>query len=56
MPQVLRFAIPGLGNVWQLALKESALISVTGLTDDRDVLMCFEHHVQAHPHEFLVVD
>lgn len=32
-PQVLRFAIPGLGNVWQLALKESALISVTGLTE-----------------------
>ena len=25
-PQALRFAIPGLGNVWQLALKESALI------------------------------
>jgi octopine/nopaline transport system permease protein len=32
-PQVLRFAIPGLGNVWQLALKESALISVTGLVE-----------------------
>jgi octopine/nopaline transport system permease protein len=31
-PQALRFAIPGLGNVWQLALKESALISVVGLT------------------------
>ncbi|MEO8306175.1 MAG: ABC transporter permease subunit [Betaproteobacteria bacterium] len=32
-PQSLRFAIPGLGNVWQLALKESALISVVGLTE-----------------------
>ena len=32
-PQTLRFAIPGLGNVWQLALKESALISVVGLTE-----------------------
>jgi octopine/nopaline transport system permease protein len=32
-PQVLRFAIPGLGNVWQLVLKESALISVTGLVE-----------------------
>lgn len=32
-PQVLRFAVPGLGNVWQLALKESALISVTGLVE-----------------------
>ncbi len=32
-PQVLRYAIPGLGNVWQLALKESALVSVTGLVE-----------------------
>jgi octopine/nopaline transport system permease protein len=32
-PQVLRFALPGLGNVWQLALKETALISVTGLVE-----------------------
>ncbi|PYE86762.1 ABC transporter permease [Phyllobacterium leguminum] len=33
VPQVLRFAIPGLGNVWQLSLKDSALISVTGLAE-----------------------
>ncbi|MHA4875774.1 ABC transporter permease, partial [Enterococcus faecium] len=32
-PQVLRYAIPGLGNCWQLCLKESALISVTGLVE-----------------------
>ena len=32
-PQVLRFALPGLGNVWQLVLKESALISVVGLVE-----------------------
>ena len=32
-PLVLRFAIPGLGNTWQLVLKESALISVTGLVE-----------------------
>ena len=32
-PQVLRYAIPGLGNVWQLVLKESALVSVTGLVE-----------------------
>ncbi|MBL8671191.1 MAG: ABC transporter permease [Alphaproteobacteria bacterium] len=32
-PQILRYALPGLGNVWQLALKESALISVTGLVE-----------------------
>lgn len=32
-PQVLRYAIPGLGNTWQLVLKESALISVIGLVE-----------------------
>ena len=32
-PQVLTLALPGLGNVWQLALKESALVSVTGLVE-----------------------
>jgi octopine/nopaline transport system permease protein len=32
-PQVLRFALPGLGNLWQVALKDSSLISVTGLTE-----------------------
>ncbi|WP_321863203.1 ABC transporter permease subunit [Burkholderia cenocepacia] len=33
VPQVLRFALPGIGNVWQLSLKDSALISVTGLAE-----------------------
>lgn len=33
VPQVLRFAIPGIGNTWQLTLKDSALVSVTGLVD-----------------------
>jgi octopine/nopaline transport system permease protein len=32
-PQVLRYAIPGLGNVWQLVLKDSALVSVIGLVE-----------------------
>jgi octopine/nopaline transport system permease protein len=32
-PQVMRHAVPGLGNCWQLVLKESALISVTGLVE-----------------------
>jgi octopine/nopaline transport system permease protein len=32
-PQVMRFALPGLGNLWQVALKDSSLISVTGLTE-----------------------
>jgi octopine/nopaline transport system permease protein len=30
---VLRFALPGLGNLWQVALKDSSLISVTGLAE-----------------------
>jgi octopine/nopaline transport system permease protein len=32
-PQVLRFALPGLGNLWQVALKDSSLIAVTGLAE-----------------------
>ena len=32
-PQVARHAIPGIGNVWQMTLKESALVSVTGLVE-----------------------
>jgi octopine/nopaline transport system permease protein len=32
-PQALRFALPGLGNLWQVALKDSSLISVTGLAE-----------------------
>jgi octopine/nopaline transport system permease protein len=33
IPQLLRHALPGLGNVWQLVLKDSALISVIGLVE-----------------------
>jgi octopine/nopaline transport system permease protein len=32
-PQILRLALPGLGNVWVSTLKETALISVTGLVE-----------------------
>jgi octopine/nopaline transport system permease protein len=32
-PQILRLALPGLGNVWVSSLKETALISVTGLVE-----------------------
>jgi len=32
-PQILRFSLPGLGNVWQLSLKDSTLVSVTGLAE-----------------------
>src|SRR5687767_1149537 len=31
-PQVLRYGLPGMGNIWQLVLKESALVAVVGLT------------------------
>ena len=33
MPQILRHAIPGLGNIWQVTLKDTSLISVTGLVE-----------------------
>ncbi|MCB9948374.1 MAG: ABC transporter permease [Rhodospirillaceae bacterium] len=33
LPQMLRLALPGLGNIWQLTLKDTALISVTGLAE-----------------------
>lgn len=33
LPQVARYALPGLGNVWQLTLKDTSLISVTGLVE-----------------------
>ena len=33
IPQLMRHALPGLGNVWQLVLKDSALISVIGLVE-----------------------
>ena len=33
VPQVLRYAIPGIGNIWQFTLKESALVSVVGITE-----------------------
>ena len=33
LPQLLRLALPGLGNIWQLILKDTALISVTGLAE-----------------------
>jgi len=33
MPQVLRIAVPNIGNVWQITLKDTSLISVTGLVE-----------------------
>jgi octopine/nopaline transport system permease protein len=33
VPQAARFALPGLGNVWQVTLKETALIYVIGLAE-----------------------
>jgi len=33
LPQILRLAIPNLNNVWQITLKDTSLISVTGLVE-----------------------
>ncbi len=32
-PQMMRYALPGLGNNWQVILKATALVSIIGLTD-----------------------
>ena len=32
-PQLLRFALPGIGNLWLVILKDSALVSLLGLSD-----------------------
>lgn len=33
IPQVLRLALPNISNVWQITLKDTSLISVTGLVE-----------------------
>lgn len=33
MPQIWRVAIPGLGNLWQGSVKDTALVSIVGLDD-----------------------
>lgn len=33
LPQLIRIALPGLGNLWMILLKDTALISVIGLGD-----------------------
>src|SRR5690606_5026383 len=33
VPQMWRYALPGLGNLWLTLLKDTALISVVGLED-----------------------
>ncbi|MDX1634020.1 MAG: ABC transporter permease [Marinobacter sp.] len=33
IPQMLRHALPGIGNNWQVLLKTTALVSIIGLTD-----------------------
>nr|WP_298100145.1 ABC transporter permease subunit [uncultured Shinella sp.] len=33
LPQMLRYALPSLANIWQMVLKDTALVSVTGLVE-----------------------
>lgn len=33
IPQLVRIALPGLGNLWMSLLKDTALVSVIGLND-----------------------
>jgi histidine transport system permease protein len=32
-PQMMRFALPGIGNNWQVLIKATALVSIIGLVD-----------------------
>lgn len=32
-PQTARYALPGLGNIWQFSLKDTSLISIVGLVE-----------------------
>lgn len=32
-PQMMRFALPGIGNNWQVLIKATALVSIIGMTD-----------------------
>ena len=50
VPQVLRFALPGLGNVLQMALKDSALVSVTGLAE----IMRTAQYAAGSTHQYLL--
>ncbi|MDO5604204.1 MAG: ABC transporter permease subunit [Paracoccus sp. (in: a-proteobacteria)] len=33
LPQALRLALPGLGNIWMVIIKDTALVSLIGLSD-----------------------
>ena len=33
LPQLWRIAVPGLGNLWQVLIKDTALVSIVGLDD-----------------------
>lgn len=33
LPQALRLSLPGLGNIWMIMIKDTALVSLVGLTD-----------------------
>ena len=33
LPQLIRIALPGLSNLWMILLKDTALVSVIGLSD-----------------------
>jgi len=46
LPQTWRYALPGLGNLWLVLLKDSALVSLLGLTD----LMSMAHIAASETH------
>jgi len=54
MPQMWRFALPGIGNVWMTLVKATALVSVVGL---KDILFWADRAGQSlhEPFEFFFV-
>ena len=46
-PQMMRFALPGIGNNWQVLVKATALVSIIGLADVvKAVAGCRQEHLQ----------
>ena len=46
-PAMMRFALPGIGNNWQVILKATALVSILGLNDVVKATQLAERHLSA---------
>src|SRR5262249_32762819 len=53
-PQMLRIAIPGMNNVWQVTIKDTALVSVVGLQELMRAAFIGANTTR-HPFEFYLI-